>query len=438
MTHEYMRAFMAIKSPETTALMCEYLADPYFGELAACVLAEHWKAANEPPPDKRFFGGPDFSGVAEKRAALAADPAATSDAAEAIFSVIEALCVDDATDEQKQLAAELGIVSVRLPHGQRDATIEKLISLTPRRARSKLLLNLVLSGAEIDSKLVIDGVAETLEAAKAHPWMLMDNQDYELRDWLRLLPFTNQPAVALDIVQDMPTAQREPRFLEGMVDALAVTPSAGAEEAMFKLAEQDPRFYENHEWRAAALKLGTVSSAHRLIELTEAGAFNTKSGDGWRWSRELGSLIEEHPEVRRQVYGLLRSDDWSPAHEVLARAVSENPDGEGLVLLVDIESKQQRPMFDWRTIEAVVTKHVPVENWSNAYDVEPVSAAELRQALLVRTADGGPADAAARCLTIIDIIRDERGAPLSEPRHPDLTSGKPWPIMTPDPNATAD
>ena len=106
--------------------------------------------------------------------------------------------------------------------------------------------------------------------------------------------------------------------------------------------------------------------------------------------------------------------------------------------MVDIESKRQWPMLDWRTIEAVVTEHIPVENWSNAYNVVPVPAAELRQALLARTADGSPKDAAARCLAAIDFIRDERGVPVSEPRHPDLASGKPWPIMTPDPDAAAD
>ncbi|WP_199554843.1 NACHT domain-containing protein [Sandaracinobacteroides hominis] len=438
MTHEYMRAFMAIESPETTSLMSEYLSDPHFGELAACVLAAHWKAANEPPPNQRFIGGPDFSGVAEKRAARAADPAATSDAAEAIFSVIETLITDGATVDQKRLAAELGIVAVRLPHGQRVATIEKLVSLTSRRARSKLLLNLILSGSEIDSQLVTDGVAETFEAAKKETWILTQSDGYELRAWLQLLPFTKQPAATLDVVRGMPEAQREPRFLEGMVDAFAATPSAGAEETLFDLAEQDPRFYENYQWRAAALKLGTVSSAQRLIELTANGVFNARSVDGWRSSRELGALIEKFPEVRRQVYDLLKEGASSPALALLARAVTESPDGEGLLLLVDMESKQKRSMLDWRAIEAVVTEHVPVENWSNAYNVVPVAAAELRQALLARTANGGPKDAAARCLTAIDEIRDERGAPVSEPRHPDLASGKPWPIITPDPNVIAD
>ena len=53
------------------------------------------------------------------------------------------------------------------------------------------------------------------------------------------------------------------------------------------------------------------------------------------------------------------------------------------------------------------------------------------------TTDGGPADAAARWLRQIDAIRDEHGMPEIEPRHPDLASGKPWPIMQPDPDAAS-
>jgi hypothetical protein len=47
------------------------------------------------------------------------------------------------------------------------------------------------------------------------------------------------------------------------------------------------------------------------------------------------------------------------------------------------------------------------------------------------TTDGGPTDAAARCLRHIDELRDEYGMPDSEPRHPDLASAKPWPILIP-------
>jgi hypothetical protein len=70
----------------------------------------------------------------------------------------------------------------------------------------------------------------------------------------------------------------------------------------------------------------------------------------------------------------------------------------------------------------------PAENWKGAYDIVPIPAVGLRRKLLAMRTDGRPSDAAARCLNVIDEIRDEYGAPETEPRHPDLKSGKPWPI----------
>ena len=70
-THEYQRAFIAIKAPETTALMGEYLADEHFGELAATVLAVQWSEA-ESKDDKKLCSGVDFTRVETRRAARAA------------------------------------------------------------------------------------------------------------------------------------------------------------------------------------------------------------------------------------------------------------------------------------------------------------------------------------------------------------------------------
>lgn len=432
MTHEYQQAFLAINAPETAVLMREYLADPHFGECAASVLASQWMASNEPPSEKQFFLGVDFSRVGEKRAAYAANPAATSAAADAIFAAIEPLITEGATDEQKKLATALGIVAARLPHGQRNATIEKLIALTHRHRRATLLLNLILSGAEIDSRLVADGIAESLEAAKKEQWILAEPDGYELREWLRLFPFTNRPEDVLEVVRGIPEAHRPPHLLEMLVGSLAETPSEGGEEVLFKLAEEDPRFYKDHYWRAAALKLGTASAARRLIDLTANGKFDGNSFDSWYSSRELGVLIDEFPEVRRHVYGLLKNEVMSQPLALLAQAVSERPDTEGLLLLIDIENKQKQSVLGWHTIMNIVTEHVADENLSGAFNVVPVLAVELRQKLLSMTTDGGPKDTAARCLSIIDSIRDENGGPVSEPRHPDLASGKPWPIMMPD------
>lgn len=434
-THEYQRAFLAINAPETAALMREYLTDEHFGELAARVLAFHWFDANEPKDNKKFWSGEDFSRVDERREARAVDPAATSAEAEAIFDAIDTLIVDGSTDAQMKLGVALGIVGSRLPHGQRDVTIQKLISLAPRQARAALLLSLILSGEDIDIKLVADGINETFEAAKKETWILSQSDAYQLRAWLRLLPFATPVTDLPTIVRGMPDAQRDPRMLEEMVGGLSSSCSDDAEGVTFTLAEEDPRLYQNHQWRATALRFGTVSAARRLVDLTVSGTLEGKSHGGWRWQRELGALISEFSEVRAYVYDLLKDGPTTKQLALLASAVAEAPGTEGILMLTDFEIKTGRSFMAWQSIQSVVMEHVPAENWEGAYNVVPVPAAELRQKLLAMTGSGGKDDPAARCLNHIDKLRDEYGGPELEPRHPDLASGRPWPILTPDPDA---
>jgi hypothetical protein len=440
-TNEYQWAFLAIRTPETAALMREYLEDEHFGSLAARVLTDQWRTANEPPKDKHFLGGIDWSDVEAKRAARAANPAATCDEAEAIFAAIDRLTADGATKKQQMLAVSLGITGLRLPHGYRDATIRKLISIAPRDgyevARSDLLLSLVLSGEEVDFADVAAGVNETLEAAKTQSWILTQSEGYGLKVWLRLLPFVNKPIEGLAVLRGLPPAQRDRYFLRDLVRSYAYAPAEAAEEVLFKLAEADPHFYFEHEWRNSVIALDTASSARRLIDLVVSGTLDGKSSDDWHFGRQLGGLLAEHADLRRHVYSLLKDGAPTPGLAKLARAVAESPDEDGLLLLVKCE-QDGRSFRSWHMIEKAVTEHVPVDSYQNAYNVVPVPAVELRRKLFAMTTDAGPKDVAARWLNDIDNIRDEYGLPEGEPRHPDLASGKPWPIMMPDPEATAD
>ena len=431
-THEYQRAFQAINAPETAALMCEYLRDEEFRQQSALVLAAQWTAANEPSDGGRFGGGVDFSRVEEKRAARASDPAATSAEADAIFSVIEPLIAHEATEEQKKHAVALGVVAVRLPHGQRDATIQKLISLAPRRTRAALLQSLILSGERIELEMVKNGIEEVLEAAKEENWILSDG--YELNEWLRLLPFASPVAEALAVVHSLPADQRRVARLEEMIAGFGTAPGDDAENVLFQLAEADPTLYADRAWRAAAIRRGTLSSARRFVDLVANGAFEGNGTDHWDLMHQLGGLIGVYPELRTHVYQLLRDGAMTPGLALLAQAIAENPDADGLLLLVKIEIEQKRSFILRGTIENVVTEHVPSESWKGTYNIVPVPAGELRRKLLAMATADSLTDAAVRCLNQIDEVRDEYGAPDSEPRHPDLASGKRWPVMMPDPD----
>ena len=426
-THEYQHAFQAITGSETALLMRDYLLDEHFGQSAALVLASQWTAANEPSHENRFGRGVDFSRVEEKRAARAMDPAATSAEAEAIFGAIESLIADDATEVQKKHAVALGIVATRLPHGQRDTTIQKLISLASRRQRAALLQNLILSGENVNIELVKSGLSETFDVAKKESWILRDG--YELRDWLRLLPFSNPTAEVSAVVRGLPNDQHRVDWLKDMIAGFRTAPGDDAESVFFQLAEDNPNLYGSHAWRDTAIGRGTLSSARRFVDLAANGAFEGEGTDHWITARQIAGLMSEHAELRTHVYQLLEKGPRTPGFALLAQAVAEAPDADGLLLLI-----KHNPSFISRlTIERVVTKHVPSENLKGAYTIVPVPAIELRQKLLAMTVIGDRTDAARHCLNQIDEIRDEYGVPDSEPRHPDLASGKRWPVMMPDP-----
>ncbi len=434
-THEYQRAFIAINAPETDAMMNRYLTNEHFGESAARVLSAHWSNANTPKDDRKFSGRVDFSGIEARRVARAANPREGCAEAEMIFSAIDRLLADGLTDEQKKLALTLGIIGTQLPHGERAATIGKLVALAPRESRARLLLSLILSGEDIDIKLVEEGIAETFEAAKTATWILRHGEAYQLQDWLRLLPFANPLTELPTIVRALPDAQRDPHVLEEMVRGLENAPADAAEEVLFKLAEDDPRFYQDHQWRSTVLKLGTSSCARRLIDLMIGGTLSGKSTDDWHWRRKLAGLISEYAEVRAYVRELLKDGPTNEALALLADTIGQNPKADDLVMLVECEIKTGRAFLNWRSIQDAITERIPSKDWQGAYNVVPVPAIELRRKLLTLTNSGSRNDPAARCLTTIDKMRDESGAPETEPRHPNLESGRKWPILTPDPDA---
>jgi hypothetical protein len=394
------------------------------------VLKVQWILANEPTEERHFGGGIDFSRVEEMRAVRASGAPPTCQEAEAIFGAITPLIAEGVTDAQKKHAIALAIQAARLPHGNRGNTIKTLLSITPQAARAKVVLNLILSGETIPFSVVQAGVNDVFEDAKRHTWIL--HEGWQLKAWLLLLPFTDHPVQLANTIAALPLRQREPHFLEEMIRACESVQTPEIEEALFKLAENDAAFYDNRAWRDAVRRRGTLTSARRYLDLVMEDKIDGR--DGWRTSQEIASLLNTHAELREYAYGLLKNGT-SPKAALLVNAVAEGDDPDRLLLLVELENKIQRSFISSRTIEGAVTEHVPSEQWRGAFEVLPVAATELRQRLLAMTTDGGRHDAAARVLREIDRVRDENGAPEDEPRHPDLASGKPWPILVPDPDA---
>ncbi len=428
-TNIYQQAFTAIMAPETTELMNSYLLDEDFGETAARVIKVQWVLENGPSDDRRFWGSVNFSQVDEMRAARVLEPKPTCNEAETIFEAIMPLLSESAREVEKKHAVKIAIQAARMPHGEKSDVIETLLSIAPQAARAKLVLNLILSGETIPFKVVQCGISEVIEDAKSHPWIL--NEGWQLKVWLLLLPFTDHPVQMVGVISHLPPEQREPHFLEEMIRATAFVQVQEIEEALFALADNDAAFYSNHTWRDAVLKRGTLPSARRYLELIMEGKI--KARDGWHLSRELADLLRTHPELRDFAYDILKTGT-SPETVLLASAVAEANDPDGLLLLVELEKRLGRSLITSQAIEGVVTEHVGSDHWHGAIEVVPIPATDLRRKLLAMTTDGGSEDSAARVLREIDRIRDWSGVPEDEPRHPDISSGRPWPILISDPD----
>ena len=430
-TLQYRRAFDAIRGPETTALVCEYLPDMDFGVDAALLLAGRWRAENEPSDGSRFRMSPDFSRVTEKRSEISIAPTRSSAEAEAIFGAIEQVLAEEPSGKMKQHAVALAAVAVALPHGERGEIIDEIVAFADRCPRARLLNNLVLSGKIVDVDLVTQGIDDVFEAAEEAQWILTDRN--ELGEWLRLLPFSNRPSEALRAVQALPEQYRAPNSLKEMVVAFGFAADDEAESTLFALAESDQRLYAHSSWRDAVTRRGTLSSAIRLVELAAQGTFNANSNaDQEGMVTRIARLIGEQAELRGHIYSLLNSGGEVPGTRLLLQAVASNPDAEGVLVLVRFEIDGWRELASWGVLMHVVAQSVPSVSWKGAYEVHSLPAAELRRELMAMTTDGGPNDAAARCLRLIDRIRDDYGTPESEPRHPDLGSGIAWPMISVD------
>lgn len=423
----YQNVFLAIHCPETTALMESYLLDEEFGEPAALVLAGQWPEANEPRDDMWWIQSRKFSGISEKREARGRKPNASSAEAGAIFSAVEKLIAEEVLDDAKKRAVALGTVAAGLPHGERTDLFGALLDMVDWRSRGPLLTNLILSGELIDVELVKQSISELLETGEEQPWILM--QGRELQDFLMALPFTDRPSETIAILQELPQQYCTMAVLREVVGALEYAPGDDAEDVLFQIAENQPRLYSSGEWRDSVCGRGTLSAVTRLVDLIaqEVLALADKR-DAWDVYKRLAILMDQHPDLRRLVYRIMESEPPPPGVPVLAQAVAENPDADGLMLLIQLEIEQDRSFTSQLTVERVVTEQVPSESWKGSYHMAPVPCVDLRRKLIAMTTDGGPNDIAARYLAEIDEMRDSYGVPLSEPRHPDIASGKAWPI----------
>jgi len=435
---QYRRAFANTGSEQVVELMKSYLSHlgfDGFGVYAAHVLGDLWVKEHNPPDPRRLVFGADFSQVGARRAerASATGSPATSPYADAIFAVVDDLIKPGSSDEEHRHALQLAIVALRMPHGDRTHTLDSLLQLKHSlREQQALLRALVLSGEIVRADIVLDGLRALVAELKTKRWFDFKQDWWEVESWLELLPFSDRPMSTLDGLDQIDPAWRQPWRLRSVLSALSYAPSSEAEQVLKELPRRDTAFLNDHDWLGALERRSPVTAARTLLEFISDGTLSAvEVRDRWWLTRKLGRAMLEDADFRAGVYHQYDSASGGIARELLEGAIAEGADETGVLVLVQNHARRCEPYSG--SIEAAIRHAVvgeqPSQDWAGTSELFGIAVPSLRKKLFgMIQGDAPDAQLAWRCLTRIDQLRDEYGPVESEPRHPDIESGRPWPI----------
>jgi hypothetical protein len=399
-------------------------------------VAEFLRTSTGNPPDsKGIVFGTDFSQVCARRAerTSATGSLATSPYADAIFAVVDGLIKPGSSGEEHRHALQLATVALRMPHGDRTSTLDGLLQLEQSlREKQALLSALVLSGEIIRADIVLDGLRTLIAELKAKRWFDFKQDWWELESWLELLPFSDRPMATLDGLDLIDPTWRQPWRLRSVLSALSYAPSFEAEQVLKELPRRDSAFLNDHDWLGSLERRSPVTAARTLLELIADGTLSAvQVRDRWWLTRKLGRAMQEDADFRADVYRQYDSSSGGIATELLEGAIAEGADETGVLVLVQNHANRGEPYSGSMEagIQHAVVGERPSQDWAGASELFGIAVPSLRKRLFgLIQGDTPETQLAWRCLTRIDELRDEYGPVESEPRHPDIGSGRPWPI----------
>jgi hypothetical protein len=431
--NQYQNHLAAIAPEDVRDRLKVYLLDPDFGVHAACVLKiiddrQLPKSVEKAP----VFGGPDFSEVRLRRAALEAGrtPSDTP-AVPLILSAVDALVATG--DETSWMhALQLAAVAEFLPHAPRPDMNAQLLGLAvPWYTKKRFMTALVLAGELVSADMIVAGIDELFERAKKEPWRLGPNTS-ELDTWLELVPFSDRPEAILDVLPKVPDGRKTPWELRSLLRAFGNTPATNAAELLMRMADHDERLCSEYDWLSALYAIDTPAAYLLLFDRVDANPQAFRRLDGWTLANHLAPVLERDPKFRGELLRRYQDDRHSASRSLLERMLSRLANAETVIAMLGVYTRTGR-VFDSALAEAIrqaVIRHKPSTHWKGAYEIHSVGVPALRKQLFAAASASDPgAEIAKSCLEHIDELRDEYGRAEDEPRHPDAATGAPWPFI---------
>jgi hypothetical protein len=193
----------------------------------------------------------------------------------------------------------------------------------------------------------------------------------------------------------------------------------------------DESFLRMYDWLKAIIELDTEEAA--LFGVACERTLNSGHGmDAWHLGDHLARIAAKFPAIKVEMLRRYEGSGIGRGKDVLERALAKVADPEVILALIRSFAAAGRP-YGGRLANAVREIAVgrrPVADMPNAVEYFTVPLTELRRLLFGLAVAGGPQSSVAEsCLIAIDELRDEHGRVDEEPRHPDIASGRAWPIL---------
>ena len=153
--------------------------------------------------------------------------------------------------------------------------------------------------------------------------------------------------------------------------------------------------------------------------------------DGWQISEILGELASKFSAFRDDMLDRYEIIDAGWSRDVFEDAFAKIADERIILALIRNYASEGRNFSGWlaEAIRNVAVDRQPLEGSPYMFNVFSAPLKCLREALFKMITESKPESTLAEaCLTEIDKHRDIYGRVEGEPRHPNIESGKAWPL----------
>ena len=426
----YRDALVAIGTDSATAVLTNHLSDEYFGSEAAVGIALIWLRSHGREDQIRSGIWPKTDAILANRESRRIDPSATTPEAEAIFACVETL-LNGGEPEHVRRAASMASAAMLLPHGDKTASLERLLAARlPASNTYGLLSHMAVGGIILKGVDVMAGLESALAELKDPSWL--DQQAaWTLMKWLELFLCSGQPRAMFAAIDKMPKALTSTGWR--MRDILPFLPVAAGSDApgiLRELVVRFPGLANQHELRVALLRQPIDALLQIMLDIASGkiGSGRDMEGTAYRFPELVYERLTSADTQR--VIQRFRVEAEGPGKVLLSQILlAANDPKIFLMLAKDASARAATEGQVRQLLTHLLHDRVSINGSQVHYELIPRDSSYLREGLFLMTLseDKEISSFGTRCLNIVDDIRDEQGTSGAEPRHPSIATGRPWP-----------